>query len=797
MLIPDDDQSELLDSVARDHKQFGHLTESLRDSALAGATRVVYGISGLNPKKPHLNSNGKETGEEPAIAKRYIADNGSGMTEATLKGTYSQFGSTKTVLNYDVVFDAPTNSIDVSVIPFDQTQSDPLHSRKGIGGRLTLLSWNRIGVVTIAVHEGVPNMVMQFRLPDRSGNEARYYPGKQYVVRPYKEQEYLSFTEVVADMTFMRNLLADDDEALAELDTLEPHEELPNPLFGYDWSAVVPDWIADKRPAKGLWTLNGEPAHGTVKFLMGESLEHSTALTGNPKFPNEAKSEKYQGYLQRNTLDLSGIEVRVQTLNKQDPTKAGHARYRVVGSDASYRWEGSTVGTLVVGQVPLRRGRVNPADDPTSTDKWWLIYDKVWNLSDYGAPGINAWISVADGETSGWSRTTGDFFVAVHYGNEIHHENDTGPTEYMFKNMGVPVLGGVHQKVAVLFDAPLASYRNSLLPGLYQNTSRDGLKWHGGDGDAIPWEDWHRAMSRHPEMAIIKGLLRKDSPDSEEAPPFDPVLEKKAAEAVGSVRPGETQPSPKSGKRGGGSDTLAVLEDPAGTVAANETGVQGKPGDTPREPCPLCGLLIHADDCPNKRPSHGGGGGTKGKRRRGIADPNGTFMGEQSDRAVTEGHVPQDRPEVKVPVVFFETMDRWVGTLTGQEAIERRKEVADWEMPDDLTKTGGRITICQDHMILASMREYQRGQLRKRSKDTADLMQGLKTFYRNKVQMAFVMQFAFTNISPYKGDPVLWSVDDTKKRLLKSDFWHGVFSTSYQTDMEMLAEYLLRYAAAA
>lgn len=765
MTIEEEDQSGLLDLLARDHREFGLLNETLRDSALAGATRIEFGIHGLDPKNP-------------SVARRYVADNGIGMDRAVMEGPYSKFGKTATTLAYDVQFDVDTNTIITKLVPYDHRTADKLHTRHGIGSRLTALMGNPTGVVTVSISEGDPLMTVQYRLATVEDYVSRTYPGNRIVVRPYKELDDLTYREVHADADWIESMIlrAGDDEWLDAFRTLTTSEVLDNPFYGFDWSEIVPDWIADHRPDTGLWTIKGKPAHGTVKFLLGHDLDESTAYWGNTAFPNEAKAPQYAGFIARSVVDLSNIKVNVDVLQAQRQPST-HTVYRL--SDIP----GKTfrkVSAANLGQYPVRTGHTLD-----SVGKGWEeVYSQIWDLDD----GIKAWVSVAKTperkgfEGSGYMNSSGLGMVAVHYGNEIHEHSSTAAT---YKEMGVPVMTTAYKGVTVIFNTPLARYGYEAEGGIYQTTARDGPKWAGANG--LPWTDWFRRMAHHPEMDVVKKLLRDEITDGE-VPDLDERLLKQVSEVAGSVTPGTVDPSTVAPpKPGMGDKTLAVLED-AESVPAIEVGKQGsaaKGGERPEK----------------KKENKRKGAGRTGPRKRGVvsSEEDSDFHGRQSLRATVGTALPEDDPIWHPPLVHFLEPSEWAGGKFGAELTDWRLKVADWECPTNMAIEGGHVNVNRRHLFLSTMDAYLASALkRKRSKrDEGDIEVIFRKHYREKIQLAYAEQLLFVNKEVFDKEKILWSIDDVVARLNSDDFWNTVFTVNFIKDTDILLGEIQTNAAAA
>jgi hypothetical protein len=696
----------LIDGIARDGREFGHMTENLRDALLNGARRVEFGIMGLSDPTA------------VCVARRVIADDGDGMGKSTLGDTYAAFGETATKYDFDVQLDADGN---VTTDVVEVGEIDQMHARRGVGGRASLSQWNPLGVVTVTVHQGVANMVWMFRsiegVPEM--REWSDFGKRAKVQPPYAEPAELSFDDIRIDRSFARmmlvrgGLVGTEDDADEFIETFGEDEVMDNPFYGIDWQDAVPQWVVHHWGEDGLaYREDGELAHGCVKILLGENLQHSTAITGDPAFPNEAVPTRYNGALTAAWLDLSQWEVKVWTMVKFDPTKTvrsdptktegdKHVPYQLHGHAGHYKLDGGKPRDRSEISGRIQRGAYG-----MRTHGGRAAYQTVLDLGQYG----NAALIVSGSEkSSSYDASRTDGALAVVYGNELHAIANSGKLQgegYQYRNMGISTKGGFEKRVSLFFFLPRATDHSQ---GVFQALARDSLKWTGMD--RLPLTD----------EAGIYAAVRDALPDD--------FLELMNGEATASEykvdqsRYKHLESLLNAGKAEGKGATSAPtsevsvgIEQPTGTITGVDAGPQGAPGDTPRTPCPLCGLVVHADDCKNKPaprirtsdvPT-----GSKLRRRKVAPDETGTLTARKSRAKAHVGEIKPDHVELQAPDIDWSDEP-----VDGDERVPvtwvARGETALTEKGDT-----GTIVIWRQHLAVKAI--FKEGEKAGRDKDETE-----------------------------------------------------------------------------
>lgn len=626
------DTGGLADLISYDGREFGWMHENLRDSILNGAKNVEFGIIGLR---------GLREDPSPRIAKGTIADDGDGMAESILRNVYFWVTATGTPNTFDVCIDSEKKSVLVKAVPIVGTP-DKRHARRGIGGRVTLSRWNPLGIMTITFQGGVARQVQMFRTIEGKIEMRQWYnDGYTTPIRDvYNEPAYLDYDEVHADRPFMRRLLIAADLAETEtqaddiIDAMEPDDTLPNPLHGFNWRDEVPEWIGVYDEDKGMWAApDGGPAHGTIKILLGTKVTDSTALTGDPNFPNEADADKRNGAINESWLDLSSWNVRVWAIEKVRPRKTS---FELVGHKGRYSLdEGQPnnktlpTGRPQLGSLAYRLG------DPDA-----LLHTESVKLGKYGT----AFVVVVDPAKAGatFGATSRHGTISFVYGNELHGISESGkltPADYQYRNMGIPTLATIefttmesekgkdgkvvkdkdgktirvpktktdelYKYVSVYIVPPLAT---DTTEGVHQPLARDTLKWSGKDKMPMGGDDGINAAVRNglsddfwALFAAASGVTAKTSVPQHRYK----HLRKLAAKAA------EGEPAAPSTSAPAAPGTKpALVEDPTGehTGTKIEPTRPSGPHVTHRDPCPECGQVgPHAEGCTRKEARTPGG----------------------------------------------------------------------------------------------------------------------------------------------------------------------------------------------
>ena len=642
----------------RDGQPFQHMRELLRDAALNGATECVFDI-----EHQALNRSVHRA------ARRMVRDDAVGMSYDTLSAVYADFGDSATVM------DSP-------YLPHD---ADPdLHGRYGIGGRASTFPFNGYGYVTVTVQDGDAFMVWHYRGSDGEPRTRTFeFPdgSRQDIVPPYIEQDYIfydvdpEFSELLLGLGMPEVELEDDDGNV--------ERGVTNPEAGFDWAKVLtqhskdPKGVLFLRSAKSLpiadkiqrrkdgtvrATLKGKPAHGTAKVMLGESPDDDTGITGDPYwrqgdiYGRESSADDYGAFFDKSTWDLPIYTEVVGLLHRKDPTK--HRTWELEVKDPqtgnTTTQDYSAQGRYPVGVLSHLFGESGENIEWTNEGMLPpLVVDEHGTTLDIYVLDENT-----DGLDTNWKVAGRQGFVGIYYNNEIY-ERTTDPRTYRHFGVG-QADADFRKRLVFIFSPPVADQRlDSYQEGVMNNTGRSELKWLGGRDIHVLLRSWADAymQQRDDLYPDLKALYPTHT--AAKATIDDPKFRKKFVELFKKVS-GEFRDKNKAGGRTGKKKpewmkdpkavkSLALITDRGSTPMTDE-GVQGVPGDTPKQPinCDLCnGVLRHEDGCPNKKEG-GGPGGTNGTNHKGIADPDGTLTGGISKASVkpkVKVHKPNSAPE--------------------------------------------------------------------------------------------------------------------------------------------------------
>lgn len=772
----------LLDGMARDGREFGHLTENLRDALLNGAQAVEFGIAGL------------EDQTRTCVARRYIADDGTGMDEDTLTTAYANVGETGTSHDFDVTL-AEDGAVSVETVEVGAL--DQRHMRRGIGGRASLSRWNPLGVVTVTVHEGVARTTWMFRTIEGQIQMREWSDeGKRTIfVDPYEEPAVLTYDDIMVDKPFSRSLLvrsgvvANQDEADDLIAEMDEEDVIDNPFAGTDWADVLPDWLVASWDDDGLaYRADGALAHGTIKVLLGEHPWSSTAITGDPDFPNEAIPTKYNGAINASWLDLRPWDVRVWTMvdetRVKDTSRPLHLWYDIKGYSERYHLDS---GQPRKTASPSGRRQLGALAQRTREELVDLV--EVIDLGKYGQAlvvvakhkdAINAKTGKPIGVSGGYDATRRDGMVAVVYGNELHGLGDNDklqPEDYQYRNMGVPTSNAFHRRVSIILFMPRAT---DTTEGVFQAFARDSIKWSGLDRLPLGGEHGvnNAVTNSLPEalhaLAHVDGAVDEDYVvDQKRYQHLKSLLRLDPATAGGSAASKSTSTS----------DGPGLVETKNGTEPGTAAGPHGEPGEE-RQPCPECGLKIHAPDC-SLKPATTGGGSTRGKLHRLRPDEKGLLTGRKSRARVKS---PDDETEtVSLDPPFVEFLDSPV------EADDGR-----WPVSWDKGKLGpktGTINVYRHHAAIEAL--FKAARKAKRQDDETDVF--ARRWISRRLSDGLMGTLALAEIKldhRTKGKLDQFKLDDLASQLTHKEWW-VVLVASMLADQESLIAYIRANAAAA
>lgn len=780
----------VVDGFARDGREFGHVTENLRDALLNGAQNVEFRIQGLAL-------------DRECVARRVIADDGTGMTQAVLGNVYSNLSITATDTDFDVTLN-PDGTVTVGTEPVIITDSE--HQRRGFGGRASNIGWNPFGVATITIHQGVARMVWMYR--GFGGNpEMREWDEdgvKRSIIRPYTEPLLLTYEDLMVDKSFSKMLLVtggiavDEANAIALLDQMGYGDVIDNPLAGTEWDGpdVLPRWIVDHYDDHGLARrAGGALAHGTVKVLLGRSPYDSTAMTGDPAFIGEAEYSKYNGAANPFWLTLEPWNINIWVLTA-DPNRQDVLRregYKLRGYPNEVRLDSGRIdatepsGRRQWGALGLREKPSPELPDP-------IAYRAVLDLGQYG----KALLLLRNrtnigGKEIGFSNFYGssrEGVVAVVYGNELHgmiKDDLTTPTG-VFTNMGIPMNDKTQvepktgSKVSLVSLFLFLPRQTATTPGVFQASARDRLKWSGRSA-GLPMSG-NGGINQAIAEALPEDFRRLIAPSDDEKITLSGEFLKRVRNLYKAAGDNATA---------GAAAVVAATRTAliaAGSVDAIHPGTavgdQGKPGNNERPACEECGRKIHAPDCSRKRETSGGGcGGTRPVFKKLDEEDAGVLTGRKSRAKVTpnaDGPVPELIPP-EAPAIRF---------VKGPPGDNAGMPIH-YDRPGRPFPDTGTILINEDHVAVSQLV----GLAAKCGRDMDGTIRATHTWIKQQLVAVTLGVFALHDKPLTKGasEPTVQTpVDLIDNILVKDETWFMALSAMYFNDAS-LRSYITQHVA--
>ncbi|MDQ2911241.1 MAG: ATP-binding protein [Actinomycetota bacterium] len=401
----------IIDRNKRDIRTPGQWLRELKENAEeAGAERIHFGIEW-------------QGAENLGVYRRYAADDGGGMDERELDEFMRTYGGGGKPIGAE-------------------------HENFGIGAKVTLLPWNREGVIVISYKDGIASMI-------RLAYDA-------------DENEYGAYVWTVLDG------FGGEEQAVV----ISP-EGFGIPEWGVvDFGAIwkqVPFWEDRSEP----------PEHGTLVLLIGNDPLEDTIL-GDPERPEERTVQFPAAYLNTRiwrvpegmTITVDGpVSPERTKWPRQQPEeiellgKSGITRRPVRGA---YHYIQNVGGKVVASSE-------TEGEEPRNIGSHVQIH---WYLR----------------ETSGRPNPYGprDGMIAVLYDDELY---DISREPYRFRQFGIP-WKEVQIDSFIVVEPPHSDGKEK--HGVYPLGGRDALNLYGGK--PLPFGDWGMAFAQNLPDAIKQRL---------------------------------------------------------------------------------------------------------------------------------------------------------------------------------------------------------------------------------------------------------------------------------------------------
>lgn len=386
----------IVDRNKRDIRTPGQWLRELKENAdEAGARNIHFGIEWQGV-------------ENLGVYRRYAADDGSGMDERELDQFMRTYGGGGKPIGAE-------------------------HENFGIGAKVTLLPWNREGLVVISYKAGVASMI-----------RLAYDP---------ESNEYGSYVWII-----------EDEYGEPERSVVVSPEEFGIPEWGIvDFGAIwkqVPFWTARTEA----------PEHGTIVLLVGNAALEDTIL-GDPERPAESAVHFPAQYLNTRIWDVPD-EMTITVDVPVSPDRNNWPRRQPETID-------------LIGQSGITRRPVRGAHHYIHNVGGKVVASS--EMEDEESVDLNHHVEAewylreVDGRPNPYGPREG--MVAVLYDGELY---DISTEQWRFRQFGIP--WKEVQRDTYIVIVPPRIHGHDEQQGVYPLGGRDTLAIYGGK--PLPFGDW-------------------------------------------------------------------------------------------------------------------------------------------------------------------------------------------------------------------------------------------------------------------------------------------------------------------
>lgn len=415
----------IVDRNKRDIRTPGQWLRELKENAdEAGAKNIHFGIEWQGV-------------ENLGVYRRLVADDGDGMDERELDQFMRTYGGGGKPIGAE-------------------------HENFGIGAKVTLLPWNREGLVVISYKAGVASMI---RLAYDA--EAQEYGAYVWII----DDEYGDTEQSV--------VISPEEFGIAEWGIVD---------FGAIWKQV-PCWAGRSEP----------PEHGTIVLLVGNTPLEDTIL-GDPERPEESVVHFPARYLNTRIWDVPE-EMTITVDVPVSPDKTNWPRRQPESID-------------LIGQSGITRRPVNGAHHYIHNVGGKVVASSEMEGEEAVELGHNVEAEWYLREVHGRPNAYGprDGLVAVLYDGELY---DISAEQWRFRQFGIPWKEVQRDTYIIVVPPPI--HGNDEQQGVYPLGGRDTLAIYGGK--PLPFGEWGMTFAQDLPAPIRERLdaVRPSSDDIDRA----------------------------------------------------------------------------------------------------------------------------------------------------------------------------------------------------------------------------------------------------------------------------------------